>query len=313
MTLPTAVFSRRERVNDPWPQSWKMMKARIVKTAMTSEESTPRAQDTAIARSVRIQPAASPVTVVASCTGLRQVDRWNSLSTSRSTMTLIGTPQNASYLSAVISPIMAEGSRPKQDARVTVRRAGQKGTRAVPAIAHRRRPVPAHDLAAHGDRRREHPRLRRGDPGGQPPVGDRLGLPAADGRPTGHLLGLGQVLHRLRPGGPAAGRVPEGHQPVADGHRTAPVRAGHPGGRAGPTARGEAVRDLPRGDQVAGRAAVPGPAGGRLARAEVGAAGHPGRAVGDQAGAAAGFYAAAARTRRGHDRQADPDRAGTRG
>ena len=57
----------------------------------------------------------------------------------------------------------------------------QKVTRAVPAIAHRRRPVPAHDLAADRDRRGEHPRLGRGDPGGQPPVDDRLGLPAADG------------------------------------------------------------------------------------------------------------------------------------
>jgi len=57
----------------------------------------------------------------------------------------------------------------------------QKVTRAVPAIAHRRRPVPAHDLASEGDRGGEHPRLRRGDPGGQPPVGGRLGLPAADG------------------------------------------------------------------------------------------------------------------------------------
>jgi hypothetical protein len=56
----------------------------------------------------------------------------------------------------------------------------QKVTRAVPAIAHRRRPVPAHDMAAEGDRGGEHPRLRRGDPGGQPPVGDRFGLPAAD-------------------------------------------------------------------------------------------------------------------------------------
>jgi hypothetical protein len=57
----------------------------------------------------------------------------------------------------------------------------QKVTRAVPAIAHRRRPVPAHDLAAEGDRGGEHPRLGWSDPGGQPPVGDRLGLPAADG------------------------------------------------------------------------------------------------------------------------------------
>ena len=57
----------------------------------------------------------------------------------------------------------------------------QKVTRAVPAIAHRRRPVPAHDLASEGDRGGEHPRLGRGDPGGQPPVGGRLGLPAADG------------------------------------------------------------------------------------------------------------------------------------
>jgi hypothetical protein len=57
----------------------------------------------------------------------------------------------------------------------------QKGTRAVPAIAHRRRPVPAHDLAAEGDGSGEHPPLGRGDPGGQPPVGGRLGLPAADG------------------------------------------------------------------------------------------------------------------------------------
>jgi len=57
----------------------------------------------------------------------------------------------------------------------------QKVTRAVPAITHRRRPVPAHDLAAEGDRRGEHPGLGWGDPGGQPPVGGRLGLPAADG------------------------------------------------------------------------------------------------------------------------------------
>jgi len=41
----------------------------------------------------------------------------------------------------------------------------QKVTRAVPAIAHRRRPVPAHDLAAEGDRSGEHPRVGRGDPG----------------------------------------------------------------------------------------------------------------------------------------------------
>jgi hypothetical protein len=42
---------------------------------------------------------------------------------------------------------------------------GTQGVRAVPAIAHRRRPVPAHDLAAEGDRSRERPALGRGDPG----------------------------------------------------------------------------------------------------------------------------------------------------
>jgi hypothetical protein len=41
----------------------------------------------------------------------------------------------------------------------------QEGTRAVPAIADGRRPVPAHDLAAEGDRGGEHPRVGRGDPG----------------------------------------------------------------------------------------------------------------------------------------------------
>jgi hypothetical protein len=41
----------------------------------------------------------------------------------------------------------------------------QEGTRAVPAIADSRRPVPAHDLAAEGDRSGEHPRVGRGDPG----------------------------------------------------------------------------------------------------------------------------------------------------
>jgi len=41
----------------------------------------------------------------------------------------------------------------------------QEGTRAVPAIADSRRPVPAHDLAAEGDRGGEYPRVGRGDPG----------------------------------------------------------------------------------------------------------------------------------------------------
>jgi hypothetical protein len=41
----------------------------------------------------------------------------------------------------------------------------QEGTRAVPAIADGRRPVPAHDLAAEGDRRGEHPGVGRRDPG----------------------------------------------------------------------------------------------------------------------------------------------------
>ena len=41
----------------------------------------------------------------------------------------------------------------------------QEGTRAVPAIADSRRPVPAHDLAAEGDRGGAHPRVGRGDPG----------------------------------------------------------------------------------------------------------------------------------------------------
>jgi hypothetical protein len=40
----------------------------------------------------------------------------------------------------------------------------QEGPSAVPAIADRRRPVPAHDLAAEGDRRGEHPDVRRRDP-----------------------------------------------------------------------------------------------------------------------------------------------------
>jgi hypothetical protein len=42
---------------------------------------------------------------------------------------------------------------------------GTQGARAVPAIADSRRPVPAHDLAAEGDRGGEHPRVGRGDPG----------------------------------------------------------------------------------------------------------------------------------------------------
>jgi hypothetical protein len=41
----------------------------------------------------------------------------------------------------------------------------QEGPSAVPAIADSRRPVPAHDLAAEGDRRGEHPGLGWGDPG----------------------------------------------------------------------------------------------------------------------------------------------------
>jgi len=42
---------------------------------------------------------------------------------------------------------------------------GTQGARAVPAIADGRRPVPAHDLAAEGDRGGEHPRVGRRDPG----------------------------------------------------------------------------------------------------------------------------------------------------
>jgi len=42
---------------------------------------------------------------------------------------------------------------------------GTQGARAVPAIADSRRPVPAHDLAAEGDRSGAHPRVGRGDPG----------------------------------------------------------------------------------------------------------------------------------------------------
>jgi hypothetical protein len=42
---------------------------------------------------------------------------------------------------------------------------GTQGARAVPAIADSRRPVPAHDLAAEGDRGGEHPRVGRSDPG----------------------------------------------------------------------------------------------------------------------------------------------------
>jgi hypothetical protein len=49
------------------------MKARTVKTAIMSEEAAPSGQDTAIARSVRSQPAASPAVAVASCAGLCQV------------------------------------------------------------------------------------------------------------------------------------------------------------------------------------------------------------------------------------------------
>jgi hypothetical protein len=42
---------------------------------------------------------------------------------------------------------------------------GTQGARAVPAIPDSRRPVPAHDLAAEGDRSGAHPRVGRGDPG----------------------------------------------------------------------------------------------------------------------------------------------------
>jgi hypothetical protein len=180
----------------------------------------------------------------------------------------------------------------------------QKVTRAVPAITHCRRPVPVHDLAAEGDRRGEHPRVRRRDPRGQPPVGRRFDLPAADGRPTGDVLGQGRVLHRVRSRGEVVGRVPEGHQPAADGPGRAAGRAGHAGGGAGSAPGGEPVRHLPGGDQVAGRPAVPGPARRRLAGAQVGPAGDPGRAGRHQAGAAAGQRGAPAGPHRGEDRQA---------
>jgi hypothetical protein len=48
----------------------------------------------------------------------------------------------------------------------------QKVTSAIPSIAHCRRSVPARDRPPPDNRRREHPRLGRRHPGGQPPIGD---------------------------------------------------------------------------------------------------------------------------------------------
>jgi hypothetical protein len=60
-----------------------MMKARTENTAIMSEDTTPSAHETETARSVRIQPTARPIAVVATWAELRQVGRSNSLRTLR--------------------------------------------------------------------------------------------------------------------------------------------------------------------------------------------------------------------------------------
>jgi hypothetical protein len=93
MTEPTTVFSRRERLKEPWAQSWKMMKARTENTAIMSAEATPSGHETDIARSVRIQPPASPAAVVTTWAQPRHVGRSNPLSVLRSATTVICTPR----------------------------------------------------------------------------------------------------------------------------------------------------------------------------------------------------------------------------
>ncbi len=119
------------------------------------------------------------------------------------------------------------------------------------------RTVAAPCLQATGRRHRERPLGGAGDLGEQPPVLRGLVVHAADAVEAGHLRGEGGVLQRSRHQGLAPEVVLLGLRTGAD----RPVerqrgRGGTAVGEAGPERRRD-LRDLPRGDPLARREAVP--------------------------------------------------------
>jgi hypothetical protein len=66
-----------------------MMKARTENMAIMSEDTAPSGHEMETAQSVKSQPAARPIAVVATWTELRQVGRSKSLRTLRSVTTVI--------------------------------------------------------------------------------------------------------------------------------------------------------------------------------------------------------------------------------